>query len=52
MKTIWRSQQAFVPIKTNYIARAVKECGAMTALSKMPIERSPLDRIKIPIDVI
>src|SRR6266852_5007803 len=35
MKTVWRSQNAFVAIKTNYIGRTLKEGRAMTTLSKM-----------------
>jgi hypothetical protein len=52
MKTIWRSQHAFVAVKTDYIARTVKERGAMTALNKMLIQRSPSDGIEIVVDII
>jgi len=52
MKTVWRSQHTFVAIKTDYIARTVKERGAMTALNKMLIERRTSDGIEIVIDII
>jgi hypothetical protein len=52
MKTVWRSQNAFVAIKTNYIARTLKEGGAMTTLSKMLIERRSLDGVEIVIDIV
>jgi len=52
MKTIWGSQYALIAVKTNYIARTVKNRSAMTTLSKMLIERRALDRIEILVDII
>src|SRR5689334_16521170 len=52
METFWRSQHAFVAIKSNHIAGTLEDCGAMTALRKMLIECRPLDGIEIPIEVV
>ena len=52
MKSVWRSQHAWVAIKTDYIAGAIKERGATTALDKVLIERRSLVGIEIVIDII
>jgi hypothetical protein len=52
MKVVWWREHAFVAVKSDYIAHAIKERGAMTALNKMLIERRSLDGIEILIDII
>jgi hypothetical protein len=52
MKAVWWRENAFVAVKSDYIAHAVKDRGAMTTLNKMLIERRSLDGIEILIDII
>jgi hypothetical protein len=52
VETSRRSQHAVITVKSNYIAHAVEERRAMTALSKMLIEGRSLDGDEILIDII
>src|SRR5437870_11522962 len=52
METFWRNQNAFVAIKSNYVAGSLKDCGAMTALAKMLIDCCSLNKTEISVDII
>jgi hypothetical protein len=52
MKAVWRSEHAWVAIKINYIACTFEERGAMTALSKVLIQRRSSNGIEILVDII
>jgi hypothetical protein len=52
MKTIWRSQHTLIAVKNNHIAHSIEERSAMTALSKMLIQRGLLKGIELLVDII
>jgi hypothetical protein len=52
VETIRRSQHALIAIESNYIAHAIEECVAITALLKMPLQGRSLDGVEILIHII
>src|ERR1700745_3012864 len=42
VKTIGRSENAFVPANSYDIEHSVEQCGAVATLSKVPVKRRPL----------
>ncbi|HET6930551.1 MAG TPA: hypothetical protein VFI45_09545 [Candidatus Acidoferrum sp.] len=52
VETTRRSQHSLIAVEGNYIAHAIKKRGAMTALGKMLIEGSSLERDEILIHIV
>jgi hypothetical protein len=52
METIRRSQDPLVAVKSNDIAHAIEERGAITALLKVPLKGRLMDGVEILIDIV
>src|SRR5262249_50054750 len=52
VKTIGRSENAFVPVNSYDIEHSVEQCGAVATLRKVPVKRRPLRGTEFVIDIV